>query len=373
MADLALIGPSKSARITFGAEPAHNGLGSLWFINSDQWEPGSWPMQVAAQLSPAERAAHRQFTETAAALLTDHSWPSFPAWLDHLAAQKPEDLALSAMENLLCKTRTRLGIDHDLPTAAELLADRSAYMALVKRILAAEDCEEECEEAEQEYLRLADPQVRAGHVADMLGHLRLMWERFLAQEWERTWPTIQDSVAAMQSLSLSGMSTADAILKVVDRDVLPAEWEKWIPTVDEIRFIPSIHIGPYMMVVQMSQRVVRILTRAYSPAGATIHTPALSRSDLLVRLTALADDTRLRIIEMAVRQGELTTQDLIDQLGLSQSSASRHLTQLAANGYLVAEPQQRTKRYRLNLQRIANTARALVEFAQTEPGRAQGG
>ena len=59
---------------------------------------------------------------------------------------------------------------------------------------------------------------------------------------------------------------------------------------------------------------------------------ALSRSELLVRLNALADETRLKIIELLTQNEEMCAQDFITMLDLSQSSASRHLRQLTHGG-----------------------------------------
>jgi len=50
---------------------------------------------------------------------------------------------------------------------------------------------------------------------------------------------------------------------------------------------------------------------------------------LLTRLSGLADETRLRILELFAEQNELSAQEIMARLDLSQSSVSRHLKQLA--------------------------------------------
>ena len=109
---------------------------------------------------------------------------------------------------------------------------------------------------------------------------------------------------------------------------------------------------------------LRFIVSARIPEGVPSHLSALSRSELLVRLNALADDTRLRILELLARQGEMSTPDVRAQLELSQSAVSRHLEHLTATGYLIGEREQGTNLYRLNPDRIDHTFKALKEFCR---------
>ena len=102
-------------------------------------------------------------------------------------------------------------------------------------------------------------------------------------------------------------------------------------------------------------------------------------------LAALADETRLRILAIIREQGEICSQELIDQLGISQSSISRHLRQLTATGYLVERRTEAGKCFNLNTERIGETLQAglhhgvhyvlvhgVVEQASTVPVRGVG-
>ncbi|MBA2284108.1 MAG: metalloregulator ArsR/SmtB family transcription factor [Ktedonobacteraceae bacterium] len=60
----------------------------------------------------------------------------------------------------------------------------------------------------------------------------------------------------------------------------------------------------------------------------------MGRGELRARLAALADETRLRIVDLLVQQDEMHAQDIIAALDLSQSSVSRHLKQLVSMKYL---------------------------------------
>jgi DNA-binding transcriptional ArsR family regulator len=58
----------------------------------------------------------------------------------------------------------------------------------------------------------------------------------------------------------------------------------------------------------------------------------LQRAEVLGPLTALADDTRLRLLEMLAANGEMRGQDLVAQMDVSQPNVSRHLKQLVGAG-----------------------------------------
>jgi DNA-binding MarR family transcriptional regulator len=62
------------------------------------------------------------------------------------------------------------------------------------------------------------------------------------------------------------------------------------------------------------------------------------------------------------QQGELCSKDIISELDLSQSAASRHLQQLSATGYLSERRVEGAKCYSLSLERIQDTFQALEYF-----------
>jgi DNA-binding transcriptional ArsR family regulator len=103
-------------------------------------------------------------------------------------------------------------------------------------------------------------------------------------------------------------------------------------------------------------------TRNTPRPGGPVRLPGLSRFEPLVRLSALDDDRRLRILRLLGQKGPLGTPDIIAQLALSQSSASRHLEQLTATGYPTVPRRWGMKRYRLNPDRIEHTFKALTRL-----------
>jgi DNA-binding transcriptional ArsR family regulator len=193
-------------------------------------------------------------------------------------------------------------------------------------------------------------------------HLRTLWEGGLAAEWERHLPMLEESIAAFRSLDMSGLTAIEALMRVSLREVPPPGQAGW-DAVEQIIFIPSAHIGPYLLHFGgHAQPLARVVYGARVPEEAALRSPALGRSELLMRLNALANDTRLRILELLAPAEELGTAEIMERLDLSQSAASRHLEHLAATGYLIMRGDKRANLYRLNPDQIDRTFNALKAF-----------
>jgi DNA-binding transcriptional ArsR family regulator len=353
--------PPKETKISFSLEPAYNGLCSLILLSDEASGTSKWVEQTAAALSPEQLKVNQMLCMLASAFLGGATWPSFPAWMDDLTARDPYGLRDQIVDHSLNFAVAHCGVDRsELPDREQLLADREFYLAFCERIAQCKG-EEHCgEEAEAYFALFQDPPVLQTQIID---HLRMMWDEHLAEEWEHNLPMLHDSVAAFESLDLSGLTTAEAIRRIIRRDE-PDAWKGWRDDLDHIIFIPSQHIGPYLILIDQTPTTARVVFGARIPEGTAIRSPALNRSDLFVRLSALADDSRLRILELIAQEGELGAKDIMERLDLSKSAASRHLLQLTANGYLIVRQQDVSKYYSLNPHRIDETWQALRTFLQ---------
>ena len=84
---------------------------------------------------------------------------------------------------------------------------------------------------------------------------------------------------------------------------------------------------------------------------------------LLPGVRALADGTRLRIIEM-LRGTELYAQEIVGRLGISQSAVSRHLAMLEAADIVSVRPSNGMKYYAINARRLRQLAEELERIGQ---------
>jgi DNA-binding transcriptional ArsR family regulator len=357
-----IITPQKATKVTFSLAPAYNTIGSLallgmaeGFSGLDEWVYNTVKVLTPEQLRVNQLALHDSHVD-----LDDAAWVSTPAWLDHLESQDATALRDRALQVWLERVKKFVG--GDLPSPSELLSDRAAYLALVERFHQARGKPYEVDTWESLHELLTDPQ---GRKDLFLTHFRTMWQMHLEQEWQAKLPLLEESLKAFESLDFTGVTAAGALERVALRAQIPQESMGYLSSLEQITLIPSPHTGPYLIHLDsLDPTSARFLFGARIPAGAISHLPALNRSELLMRLNALSNDTRLLILELIGKQGELGTPEVMAQLELSQSAAARHLEHLTATGFLITRRRQGTNVFQLNPERIDLTFKALKDFIQ---------
>ena len=353
------IARSQAPDMSVALEPAHNVLNSMVLLNAVDKLSGldEWVTRTVADLSPTQLHRNRLvFEGLYYAIQPDRRWPSFSTYLDHLARQDPVELRDRLLWQLCraCAEQTPAGVERaQLAEPQSLLTSVDAYIGFLQANFFEIDVKIETEA----YGLFTDPP----RMQDLIvGHISGLWHERLAPEWERVKPVLQESVGALQQVDLSRLSGFEAMRAVTGQE--PHEkWEQIIANSRQIIFVPSAHLGPYLRKFK-EEGQLWVLFGARLPAGLPASSSALSRSDLLVRLSALTDDTRLRMLALLSQHDELCAQDIMVQLDLSQSAASRHLRQLSATGYITERRRDAAKCYSLNRERIDDTFRALDQF-----------
>ncbi len=278
-------------------------------------------------------------------------------YLDWLAAQ---DLSgyfgrmLGEWMTYLAEDDEWLALGRPLPAPEVLLSSRAAFIEFAP---AATGIEADAELWSQAFDLLYEPARLVAKLREQVGYI---WEHFLADEWRRALPMLQESVEAFSRLNLTNVTLHEAVRAVTGRD-LRGKFTAREEAAQRIVFIPSPHLGPYVSRM-MRGSTIFMGYGARLPRGVQAAASPLSRSELLIRMNALADDTRLRILEMLTERDEMCAQEIIEALGLSQSSVSRHLSQLSATGFLSERRREAGKCYSLNTERIVDTVRALTNF-----------
>jgi DNA-binding transcriptional ArsR family regulator len=341
--------------VRFAVDPVYNNLASLYMLDfAEEHQVDEWVKKAAAGLSDAQRRAQLVLVEILySAYEPDEDWPSFPAYLDHLAQQDP----------ILMRSRF---LRHMFPDTGEecvrsdRLVDLQTFIAQIDHSEFDREFEHDLF-AEAHALLCNPPAMRDAIVA----HLAQMWRQVLSAEWERNAPYLQEIVDAFQRRAneYAGQTAYEAIRSVTGREA-HGEWQDMLSSTETIVFVPSPHIGPYLMHFAYVP-VVRMLFGAQFPQGEERSATGLDRADLLVQLRALADETRLRILDLLLDRGELCAQEIIAQLDLTRSSASRHLSQLSATGYLVErQGTGKAKCYALHPERFRETLSYLRCYAR---------
>jgi DNA-binding transcriptional ArsR family regulator len=348
-----------SLQLSVALEPAISALDSLMLLNSASEVSGlpDWVAQTAATLPPELARTNRlvQHGLYFAVAPLEGSWPSFPAYVDELAAYTPEALRDRLLDGLWLHLTGRPASAAD---RLHLLASLERYLAFLRAHASGEPLDVELE---AEVYALLNAPARMHEL--IVSHLRAMWVRYLAPEWARALSLLQASVAVLSRLPLDGLSIREAV-RVVTGHQLVGERETILGNARRIIFVPSVHKGPYLDTFTHSD-LLWLIFQARIPAGAADATEAsaeLARSSLLAQLNALTDDTRLRILALLRQHDKLCAQEILSRLHITQSAASRHLRQLRAAGYLAERRQDNAKCYSLNPDGVAEALRALDTY-----------
>ncbi len=349
-------------RVGFTLAPAVNILDSMHLLSEVDAYSGfsDWVTTTAAHMSEEQLRRTRLVFGALEMIIYQHMNPAynrFEAFLDAVAAEDPYQLVETLWDELAkmpTKYPEHWSGDKPAPSRDALKNDRQVYIDFMTTVYYQHGDAQLWDEA---YDLLQDPP-RARTL--VLEHLQTLYEEYVEPEWKRVQPMLQESVTAFQKLDYSNLTVFEAIRAVTGRDIT-SKPEINVEAVESVVFIPAAHIGPYIA-TYIRDQTLYVSFGARLPHGVQSASSDLSRAELLIRLNALADDSRLRILELLTQHDEMCAQDIIEQLGLSQPTISRHLSQLTATGYIIERRRDVAKCYSLNSDRVNDTLRALSNF-----------
>jgi DNA-binding transcriptional ArsR family regulator len=350
--------------ISVSLEPVHNIGMSMMLLLKEEEMPGlpDWISKVRARMTTQEFQDHR-FVIIGfyfATLPEDTSWTSYPAYLDHLAGMDPNQLRdkmLNAYAEIGCKSLpVESAVDWD-----HILSSPENYVDFLKSGFGEDHVETDIEVRAYEYV--LDPPAMQTLIVD---HLRRFWDQHMSTEWARVQPLLAESARAFQSLDFTGKSRLEVARLITGQDLTESgwkdmHWEQLLDMPERLVFTPNPHIGPYLNKLMCGDTLI-VFFGARLPEESEIRIPELDRADIVSRLSALADDTRLQILQMIAERTEMRAQEIIDATHLSQPSVSRYLNQLTATGYLQERRRNGVKVYGLNRDRIEKTIQAVSAF-----------
>jgi DNA-binding transcriptional ArsR family regulator len=355
------ISPVRQSIITTTVEPVHNTFTSLYAIAMANEASGfsDWINQTAAAMSREEMFLHRVvMIGLHYAVEPRRSYHDFESYLEELHAREPEEFRDRVLERYVSEqfSEPEVDISHT-PEPLALLDNMEDFLNYLQMRLPSHPIDVKVES--EGYRLLLDPP----HLKEVVvTHLERLWKTTMRAEWERVKPIVQESADAFKQVDFSVMSKMDAYRLVFD-DEPCSKSQYCMDTNKKLVFSPAAHIGPYKYWF-LGEDTVWCVFGARLPEGVHTGSPDLSINEILVRLNALADETRLRILTLVAERGELCTSAIMEELDLTQSTAQRHLTQLAAAGYLNSQRKEGAKCFRLNARRFNSTFEAVKRLVQ---------
>ena len=342
-------------------EPALNAFGSMLLLTHAEDEPGvhEWITKTRAQMSTEERERHKLvIIGLHYAVLPRRAGMTFEGYLTDLEATPPSELRdrlLKAYQGICLTDKKQKEVDTNVDWD-EVLSSAETYVEFLRDRFGDELTDENMESRAYQYV--IDPAALKQLVT---GHLRWFWKNYLQAEWNRIRPMLEESARAFNQLDLSGKTRLELVEYVTGKEMNESKWGEALNKAKELVFIPSAHFGPYMRATTIADSFY-IYFGAHLPEGSDVRVPELDRAEIVSRISALADDTRLQIVQMIAENGEMRSQEIMEMINLSQPSVSRYLTQLTAAGYLQERRANGAKVYILNRDRIEKTLKAVSAF-----------
>jgi len=342
-------------------EPALNAFGSMLLISKGEDEPGihEWVTKTRQQLSSEERFRHKLviigFHHT---IIPQTSGMTFEAYLDDLESTTPSefrDRLLKAYSEI-CLTEVAKKDQNQAVDWDEVLSSAQNYVEFLRFRFGDELVDEEVETRAYQYV--IDPAALKQLVT---GHIRWFWKNYLQAEWTRVRPMLEESAKAFNQIDVGQMTRAELVEFVTGKEIIESKWGNELLNAKGLIFIPNPHIGPYIRGAKVQDNFY-LYFGAHLPEGSDIRVPELDRAEIVSRISALADDTRLQILQLIAERGEMRSQEIMEVINLSQPSVSRYVSQLTAAGFLQERRANGAKAYILNEDRIEKTLKAVSAF-----------
>jgi DNA-binding transcriptional ArsR family regulator len=342
-------------------EPALNAFGTMLLISKEEDDPGihEWVTKTRAAMSTEERIRHKLVTigfhYSIQPRVPDATFETYLASLDATAPSTFRQRLLDAYSEICLTKEAENEIDKPVDWD-EILSSAPNYVSFLQRRFGEELTDVEMETRAYEYV--IDP---AALKQLITGHIRWFWKNHLQAEWNRIRPMLEASARAFNAIDVSNMSRLELVQYVTGKEFSETKWGDELQNAKELIFIPNVHFGPYIRAVKIGDNFY-IYFGAHLPEGSEVRIPELDRAEIVSRLSALADDTRLNILQMIAENGQMRSQEIMEAINLSQPSVSRYLTQLTATGYLQERRESGAKVYILNTDRIEKTLKAVNAF-----------
>jgi len=342
-------------------EPAMNAFISMLLISTAKDEPGihEWVTKTYAQMSSEEHFRHKLVTiGFHYSILPQVPGSSFESYLDQLESTPPSEFRNRLLNaySQICFTKESQGTENQPVDWDEVLSSANNYVEFLRSRFGDELIDEEVETRAYQYV--IDP---AALKQLITGHIRWFWKNYLQAEWTRVRSMLEESARAFNQIDFSDQTRVEIVQFITGKDIGETKWGDQLVNAKDLIFIPNAHIGPYIRSAKV-QDSLYIYFGAHLPEGSEIRVPELDRAEIVSRISALADDTRLQILQLIAERGEMRSQEIMEVINLSQPSVSRYLSQLTAAGFLQERRANGAKAYILNEDRIEKTLKAVSAF-----------
>jgi DNA-binding transcriptional ArsR family regulator len=176
--------------------------------------------------------------------------------------------------------------------------------------------------------------------------LTRFWDEYYRQDFEGQHGALARSVAYHRRQTYR-LNFSDLFRQVTGR-ALPRTVRIYVQEhlgqIERVIFSPCAHLGLYFQLTLSYPTLVVAFNYRTTPAQEREGTTAV---ELFPPLKALADETRLHILSL-LQEREMYAQEIVEAIGLSQPTISRHLQLLERTEVLSTRQERRIKYYSIN-------------------------
>jgi hypothetical protein len=129
-------------------------------------------------------------------------------------------------------------------------------------------------------------------------------------------------------LDYSDMTRRELMRTITGKEFEETKFHGELENSKNLVFIPNAHFGPYIQQLKINDTFYTYFG-AHLPEGSEIRVPELDRAEIVSKLSALADETRLQILRMVAENGEMRSNEIMD--ALAQSTQCLALSQPVDN------------------------------------------
>jgi ArsR family transcriptional regulator len=357
--------PAQNRDFTLALNPVQDLLHSLvLLVRCDASTANEWAARTTPEMTPEECETNRLVViGYHYAVVPERSWSSFPAYLDHLERLDPAALrqrllnAYASMPVLGEPQSDQMVVSPQGTDFQAMCASPEAYLDFLRQRFEPKYVDEDLER--QAFHHLQNPQEMHRLVTS---HLRHMWQKYLSPEWEHLRPALISSLRLMQQVPLDGATRQQAYQALTGEEVIPGSWlDNMLAQAARLTFCPSAHSGPRPGKIHYTGSLWVLCPIDAAKAGQVL-APQMTGAEIITRLNALADANRLNMLRLVAERGELCSPEIITELEISQSAASRHLAQLTAAGFLSERRCDGSKCYTLNPERVEELFQSLMGY-----------
>jgi DNA-binding transcriptional ArsR family regulator len=276
------------------------------------------------------------------------NWAAFSSYLKSVPAQEFQRVLLLNMAQ---------EAGQDSPPGGSQGAEIRELLAAVRRLEQKkwERTFVDLEDEEPLILLAQTPEQLKEHV---IGLLTRFWDSYYVQDFEKHRELIADSVAYHRRQTYP-RNFSDLFRQVTGRG-LPGSTRDYVQQhldkIERVIFSPCAHLGLYFQITLSYPTMVVAFN--YRTASA-VEADGKTTVELFPPLKAMADESRLHVLSL-LQEREMYAQEIVEAVGLSQSTVSRHLQLLERTEMVKIRQARGMKFYSINRQK----GRAILEALQ---------